>query len=149
MDFQIQVQHMGLVGERAQLTLRDSDSSFSVTVEITEWSSSQGEISTIEGRLPTIRRMTLVDDNLILQAETEVTPDEVLIQGGKARIIGDKWGGLTLGELLTLPKSLYYCARPGCGHGDRIHGEFCFAAGCECTDWIWDAQMTSKGWKAF
>ena len=46
--------------------------------------------------------------------------------------------GLTAGELLRTPKSLHYCARPGCGHGDRIHGPFCFAAGCMCLNWVWE-----------
>ena len=45
--------------------------------------------------------------------------------------------GLTPGELLRAPKALHYCARPGCGHGDNVHGPFCFAAGCVCADWVW------------
>lgn len=49
--------------------------------------------------------------------------------------------GMTTGELLRTPKSLHYCARPGCGHGDRVHGPFCFAAGCSCADWVWRVRL--------
>lgn len=42
--------------------------------------------------------------------------------------------GMTTGELLRTPKSTAYCATPGCGHGDNVHGPFCFAAGCDCAD---------------
>lgn len=42
--------------------------------------------------------------------------------------------GMTAGELLRTPKSTTYCATPGCGHGDNVHGPFCFAAECDCAD---------------
>lgn len=53
--------------------------------------------------------------------------------------------GLTAGELLRLPKAAYYCGRPGCGHGDSVHGPFCFAAGCACGDWMWAARTGGQG----
>jgi hypothetical protein len=53
--------------------------------------------------------------------------------------------GMTPGELLRTPKSTAYCATPGCGHGDNIHGPFCFAAGCDCTDWRWTEGEVPRG----
>lgn len=45
-------------------------------------------------------------------------------------------GGLTAAELEGIDQGRYRCARAGCGHGDAVHGPFCFVSGCACADWL-------------
>jgi hypothetical protein len=59
--------------------------------------------------------------------------------------VGPGDGGLTAAELLRTPKGTAYCARPGCGHGDNVHGPFCFASGCGCADWSWGEKGGRRG----
>lgn len=51
-------------------------------------------------------------------------------------------GGLTAQELAGIDQGKYRCARSGCGHGDAVHGPFCFVSGCACADWLSERKLT-------
>mgnify|MGYP001604937372 FL=1 len=53
-------------------------------------------------------------------------------------------GGFTPEELAKIDQGKYRCARPGCGHGDAVHGPFCFVSGCQCADWVSRWNLSTK-----
>lgn len=134
MDFQIQVMHLGTERERAQITFRDDDGQMvHQPISIVEWSQSGDHgVRTVQGRLLGIGSIVLHDD---------VFGDEMPTAEEMAAAVQ---AGLTPGELLLTPKAAHYCGRPGCGHGDNIHGPFCFASECACGDWIWDSSLNGS-----
>lgn len=134
MDFQIQVENLGSSRERAQITFRtDEGVMVHQPISIVEWSTTEGKIRTVQGRLLGIGSIVLHDD---VFGDAMPTAEEMAAA---------VQAGMTPGELLKTEKARHYCGRPGCGHGDNIHGPFCFASGCACGDWVWPSYPHTFG----
>lgn len=70
MDFQLQIEYLGTDRERAQITFSDPTGLTSISLAITEWSTTDGEIRTVMGHFdPQVKAVQLTDGVLTFTAE--------------------------------------------------------------------------------